>query len=112
MKIEVILIICSLLLNLYVLIWFIKELIILVKNYFKKIYVAWSKNHSIEHIEYVSIYILFIIAFFLWLFWIKGIEYWINTMLIDEYLFIILFIMWISNNILLKHIKREREDTQ
>jgi len=112
MKIEYILILGSVLLNIYVFIGFFIELYILLKNYCKKIYIYWDKDHSIEHIEYISIYIGFIAIFFIWLFWHKWIDHWIQVHLIDEYAFLVLYIMWLANNILLKHIKQERLNTK
>jgi len=108
MKIEYVMIIWALLLNIYVFIWFFNELFFLLKDYCNKKYIYWDKNHSIEHIEYISIYILFIIIFYIWLLWHWWIEHSIQVHLIDEYAFIVLYIMWLSNNTLLKHIKKER----
>ena len=105
-----VIIIWVLIFNLYNLILFCRELTILTYSYKKKQYVYWNKEHTLEHIEYTSIYILFIISLYVWLFWHWWIEHMYNVHLIDEYFFIVLFIFWIANNYLIKHISKEREE--
>ena len=102
----------ALILNAFVFFWFMKELYKLLVWYCKKNYIYWSKDHSIEHIEYISLYLLFIIVFFGWLLFHWWVEHWIQVHLINEYAFIILYIMWLSNNVLLGHIRKERLETK
>ena len=85
---------------------FISEVIILHSNFSKWIYIDNKKSHSIAHIEYTSLYILFLIFsstyFILRQFWI-WIEY-------EKYSLVIsLFLFCLSNFSLYKHIVSERK---
>ena len=110
--ITTLLIIIVLIFNFYVTGLFIYELYQLLKWYFNKHYIYWDKKHSIQHIEYISIYIIFLLWFFGWLFIHWWINHWVNEHLVWEHLYLILYVMWLSNLWLLKHIRQERLDTK
>jgi hypothetical protein len=107
MKIEYVNIIIALWFNLYVLFLFLKELKNLFIEYFQKKYIYWNKEHSIEHIEYITIYVLYMVALAIWLFgdWIVE---WFNKYIVNWNAYIVFYIMWLANYSLLKHIKKER----
>ena len=81
---------------------FIKELVILLNNFLLHKYIYNDKQHSLEHIEYVSLYILFILSLLLWIYYLH-IE-WVHL----ETFLIPLFLMNTASIVLLKHIITER----
>lgn len=108
MKIDIFLLISllSFWITIYVLIYCFHETLLTYKDYRIWKYIFDDRSHSVEHIEYWTMYFLSSLSLILFLFihsWGDPIEF-INS----SYFYIFLLPFWLAGTYLLKHITKER----
>lgn len=67
-------------------------------------YIYNDKQHSLEHIEYISLYILFILSLLIWITF--SYIQWLDLQILT----IPLFLMNVANMVQIKHIVNERHN--
>ena len=88
-------------LNLVLWLAFIYEWITLVKQFRKKVYIGKNPTHTLEHIQYICIYVFFLSAFWLTMIHNK----------VSNDIFLVLFFLFLSWCYLFKHIRKERVES-